>query len=107
MNPTWSPDGSAGESGGWISLVQVVEGVYQVVLLRSDGSEIRQVFEWAAFPVVTWSQDGLHLAIEASPAEDQPSASLFLLSLQDGALRQVLTEDEPGSYELRYPSFRP
>ncbi len=101
MNPTWSPDGQ------WIALVQVVEGVYQVNLVKVDGSEMQTVFEWAAFPVVTWSPDGLRLAIEASPAQDQPSASLFLLSLQDGALRQVLSENEPGSYELRYPSFRP
>ncbi len=112
MNPTWSPDGQ------WLALVQVVDGIYQVNLVRADGSETRTVFEWAAFPVVTWSKDGLTLAIEASPAEDQPSASLFIYSIQDGSLRLVQLEGETGSrmstsadeyirYELRYPSFRP
>lgn len=101
MNPTWSPDGQ------WIALVQPVDGVYQVNLVRADGSETRKVFEWVAFPVVTWSQDGKQLVIEASPAEDQPAASLFVLSLQEGILRQLIMENEPGSYELRHPSFRP
>jgi Tol biopolymer transport system component len=106
MNPVWSPDGQ------WIALVRVVDGRYKLVVVRSDGSDERKVFEWAAFPVATWVSDSAegyfrqYLVIEAGPVGDQSGSQLFLVSLADGSTLQILLDGIPSTYELRYPSFR-
>jgi hypothetical protein len=70
------------------------------------GGEMTKVFEWAGYPVVTWFPDGQRLVIEASPAVDQSTSTLFLVTLADLGVRKVMIGDATAP-ELRYPSFRP
>jgi hypothetical protein len=75
-------------------------------LVGVTGGEMTKVFEWAGYPVVTWFPDGQRLVIEASPAVDQSTSTLFLVTLADLGVRKVMIGDATAP-ELRYPSFRP
>jgi len=105
MNPVWSLDNQR------LSTVRWSNGIYEVyvVTLEPNGEvQEEKVFEWAGYPVVTWSPEGNRLIIEASPSGDQLSSSLYVVSLPDLNQRELVLEGEDEAFlELRYPSFRP
>jgi Tol biopolymer transport system component len=83
-SPAWSPDGD------WIAVSQVRGEFTQVSLVRSDGSEMREIAsELKKTDQPAWSPNGKNLAFLGSPSADFNDRRLYVTDIDQPELGEI------------------
>lgn len=107
--PTWSPDGQ------WIAFTRIQDQQANIMVMRSDGTEVRQLTTTGAESAPAWSPDGTHIVFmsrhlnteeEANTRNPKYFSNIHVMR-SDGSERRPITSG-PNNYEdpiwVRAPS---
>jgi TolB protein len=107
--PTWSPDGQ------WIAFTRIQDQQANIMVMRSDGTEVRQLTTTGAESAPAWSPDGTHIVFmsrhlnteeEANTRSPKYFSNIYVMR-SDGSERRPITSG-PNNYEdpiwVRAPS---
>ena len=80
-DPAWSPDGST------IAFARIINGVFNIWLMRADGKGLRQLTQGSGNKSPAWSPDSKHIIF--SSEEKKGGSTLYIIRSDGSELRKL------------------